>query len=124
MGSKTIASFPGLHPSFCCFLLRGGSLGTYNFAALNRWDRFRVWLGHGTGLFSETFLKRCGGVTDLGTHISPNHLLERGYIVEIGFLVLKSHSPRLHCYKNSLFIAFLSVYESAIHRTSHSLYVI
>ena len=31
------------------------------------------------GLFPETFLKRCGGVTGLGTHISPNHLLERGY---------------------------------------------
>ena len=48
----------------------------YNFSALNRWDRFR----HiGTGLFLETFLKRCGGVTGLGTHISPNHLLDRGY---------------------------------------------
>ena len=38
-----------------------------------------VWLGDGTGLFPETFLKRCGGVTGLGTHISPNHLLEQGY---------------------------------------------
>ena len=49
---------------------------TYNFPALNRWNRFRVWLGHGTGLFPETFLKRCRGVTGPGTHISPNHLLE------------------------------------------------
>ena len=54
-------------------------LGTYNFTALNRWDRFRVWLGDGTGLFLETFLKCCGGVTGLGTHISPNEWLERGY---------------------------------------------
>ena len=38
-------------------LNKGGGGGTYNFAALNRWDRSRVWLGHGTGLFPETFLK-------------------------------------------------------------------
>ena len=48
------------------------SLGTYNFVALNRWDRFRGRLGDGTGLFPETFLKPCGGVTGLGTHISSN----------------------------------------------------
>ena len=52
----------------------------YNFAALNRWGRFRVWLGHRHGIVSgnvsET-LRRCNA--GLGTHISPNHLLERGY---------------------------------------------
>ena len=58
----------------------------YNFAALNRWDRFRVWLGDGTGLFPETFLKRCGGVTGLGTHISPNHLLETDYCRNCGLV--------------------------------------
>ena len=57
----------------------GGGMGTYNFAALNIWDRFRVWLGHGTGLFPETFLKLCGGVMGVGTHISPNEWVERDY---------------------------------------------
>ena len=53
----------------------------YNFAALNKWDRFRVWLRDGTGLFPETFLKRCGGITGLGTHISPNQWVERNYLL-------------------------------------------
>ena len=31
-------------------------------------------------MFPETFLKCRGGVTGLGTHISPNHLLEWDYL--------------------------------------------
>ena len=79
MNSVLLCSGCCLIPAMCQVgvgSLGGYGLGTYNFAALNRWDKFRVWLGHGMGLFPETFLKCCGGVTGLGTHISPNHLLE------------------------------------------------
>ena len=40
-------------------------LETYNFPALNRWDRFRVWLGHRHGIVSGNVSE---GVTGLGTH--------------------------------------------------------
>ena len=43
-------------------------------------------------MFPETFLKRPRCVTGLGTHISPNHLLERGYLAQLYFTHTHTHT--------------------------------